>query len=270
MAAMTCTTGSIVRNRLLAALPEAERQQLLSRMQRVEFSVGDILFGEGRRPPYVYFPVTAVVSLLHSDSDGVCTEVAAVGNEGMLGVTTLLGVGESPRRALVQNSGWAYRMNGAALREEFMRGGQVQHLLLRYIQALLTMMGQVAVCNRRHSIEQQMCRWLLLNLDRTDSRELTMTHERLASLLGVRREGITEAARRLQAAGFIIYRRGHITVASRDGIEASACECYGVIRRVYEQLHIRPSCAQARPAASGGSGSSPGGGFGHALAPSPA
>ncbi len=187
------------------------------------------------------------------DRGSVSTEIAAVGNEGFLGLALLLGGETTPRMALVQNTGWVYRIKGSILKEEFDRGDSIQRLLFRYIQALLTLIGQTAVCNRRHTIDQQLCRWLLLNLDRLATAQLTMTHELLANLMGVRREGITESARKLQLAGLITYSRGLITVIDRAGIEACCCECYGVVRREYDRL-IGPGTSATQHASPAGNG----------------
>ncbi len=229
-------TGDPLQNKLLAALPDAEWERLRPHLEPIEMPAGRIVREPGSAVSYAYFPTTAIISLLYSTVDGVSTEIAAVGNEGFMGLALLLGGETTPRTALVQMTGRVYRIKGEILKEEFDRGGSIQRLLFRYIQALLTLIGQTAVCNRRHTIDQQLCRWLLLNLDRLETPQLTMTHELLANLMGVRREGITESARKLQIAGFITYSRGLITVVDRAGIEAYCCECYGVVRREYDRL----------------------------------
>jgi CRP-like cAMP-binding protein len=184
----------------------------------------------------VYFPTTSIVSLLYVMADGASAEIAVVGNEGVIGVSLFMGGETTPSRAVVQSAGYAYRLSGQLLKEEFTRAGAMQHLLLRYTQALITQMAQTAVCNRHHSLDQQLCRWLLLSLDRLASNELVMTQELIANMLGVRREGVTEAAGRLQSAGLIEYRRGHITVINRAGLEARTCECYAVVKKESDRL----------------------------------
>jgi hypothetical protein len=228
--------GDPRQNKLLAALPDSEWQRLRRHLEPIEMPVGRTVRESGSQLPHAYFPTTAIISLLYATSDGASTEIAAIGNEGLVGVTLLLGGETTPRLALVQSKGWAYRIKGDILKEEFMGGGPIQHLLLRYLQALFTLIGQTAVCNRRHTIDQQLCRWLLLNLDRLASSNLVMTHELLANLMGVRREGITESARKLQVAGLITYSRGLITVIDRAGVETCCCECYDVVRQEYERL----------------------------------
>ncbi len=231
--------GDSRQNKLLAALPDAEWRRLHRHLEPIEIPLGETLREPGSQLTYAYFPTTAIISLLHATADGTSTEIAAVGNEGLVGVAFLLGGEATPSREVAQGQGWAFRIKGAILKEEFLRGGAIQRLLLRYIQALLTLVGQTAVCNRQHCIDQQLCRWLLLNLDRIASAELIMTHELLSSLLGVRREGVTEAAHKLQLAGLITYYRGRITVIDRTGVEARCCECYGVVRREYDRLLSR-------------------------------
>ncbi len=199
-------------------------------------SLGEVVYESGSRLEYVYFPTTSIVSLLYVMADGASAEIAVVGNEGMVGVAVFMGGETTPSRAIVQSAGSAYRLPGHSMKEEFVRGGAMQHLLLRYTQALLTQMAQTAVCNRHHSVDQQLCRWLLLSLDRLPSNKLTMTQELIANMLGVRREGVTEAAGKLQSAGLIQYSRGRITVLDRPGLEGRACECYGVVRRESDRL----------------------------------
>jgi CRP-like cAMP-binding protein len=198
--------------------------------------LGRVLYESGMRIGHVYFPTTAIVSLLYVLIDGSSAEIAIVGNDGLVGIALFMGGESTPSRALVQSEGWAYRLAAPILKQEFARGGATQHLMLRYTQALITQMAQTAVCNRHHSIDQQLCRWLLLSLDRLMGRDLQMTQELIANMLGVRREGVTEAAGKLQAAGLIHYSRGRITVLDRHGLEARCCECYEVVRREYERL----------------------------------
>jgi len=198
--------------------------------------LGQALYESGSQLRYVYFPTTAIVSLLYVMEDGRSAEIAVVGNEGIVGVSLFMGGETTSSRAVVQSAGDAYRLKGRVLKQEFERAGPMQHLLLRYTQALLTQMAQTAVCNRHHSLDQQLCRWLLLSLDRLASDELTMTQELIANMLGVRREGVTEAAGNLQSAGLIHYRRGHITVLNRSGLEARVCECYHVVRKEFHRL----------------------------------
>ena len=228
--------GDSRQNKLLAALPDAEWQRLHRHLEPIEIPLGETLRESGSQLNYAYFPTTSIISLIHATADGASTEIASVGNEGLVGAALLLGGERTPRREVAQGKGWAFRIKGAILKDEFQRGGAIQHLLLRYIQALLTLVEQTAVCNRQHRIDQQLCRWLLLNLDRIAAAELIMTHELLSNLLGVRREGVTEAAHKLQLAGLITYNRGRITVIDRAGVEARCCECYGVVRREYERL----------------------------------
>jgi CRP-like cAMP-binding protein len=223
-------------NRLLAALPDEEYARLLPNLELVLMPLGHVLYESGNELRYVYFPTTSIVSLLYVLLDGASAEIAVVGNEGVIGVALFMGGETMPNRAVVQSAGHAYRLKGQLLKEEFNRSGELQHLLLRYTQALLTQMAQTAVCNRHHSLDQQLCRWLLLSLDRLPSDELVMTQELIANMLGVRREGVTEAAGNLQKAGLIRYSRGHITVLDRAGLEARVCECYAVVRREFERL----------------------------------
>ena len=223
-------------NRLLAALSQGDVERLSSRLKVVPLSLGEVLYESGSRQRAVYFPTTAIVSLLYMLADGASAEIAVVGNEGIIGVSLFMGGETTTSRAVVQSAGHAYRLPSKLLKEEFTRGGDMQHLLLRYTQALLTQMAQTAVCNRHHSLDQQLCRWLLLSLDRLIGNELVMTQELIANMLGVRREGVTEAAGNLQNAGLIKYSRGHITVLDRVGLEARTCECYGVVKREFDRL----------------------------------
>jgi CRP-like cAMP-binding protein len=223
-------------NRLLAALPAPDYARLEPHLKLVQMPLGTVLYESGILLNHVYFPTTSIVSLLYVMADGASAEIAVVGNEGVIGVSLFMGGETTPSRAVVQSAGHAYRLSGQLLKEEFTRAGAMQHLLLRYTQALITQMAQTAVCNRHHSLDQQLCRWLLLSLDRLASNELAMTQELIANMLGVRREGVTEAAGRLQNAGLIEYRRGHITVIDREGLEARTCECYAVVKKESDRL----------------------------------
>jgi CRP-like cAMP-binding protein len=223
-------------NHLLASLPAAEFARLAPHLELVPMLLGESLYEPGCLLQHVFFPTTAIVSLLFVLESGSSAEIAGVGNEGILGISLFMGGDTTPSSAVVQTAGHGYRLHGRLLKEEFNRGGLMQRLLLRYTQALLTQMCQTAACNRHHSIEQQLCRWLLLTLDRLPSNELIMTQELVASALGVRREGITEAAGKLQRAGVIRYRRGHIAVLERSGLEVGACECYSVVKKEFGRL----------------------------------
>ncbi len=223
-------------NHLLAALPNEDYARLLPELEAVAMPLGQVLYESGTKMCHIYFPTTAIVSLLYVMKDGASAEIAVAGNEGIVGVSLFMGGESTPSRAVVQSAGHGYRMQGQRLKIEFERGGAMQHLLLRYTQALLTQMAQTAVCNRHHSLDQQFCRWLLLSLDRLSSNELIMTQELIANMLGVRREGVTEAAGNVQKAGLIKYRRGHITVLDRPGLETRSCECYAVVKREYDRL----------------------------------
>jgi len=224
-------------NHLLAALLDAEFDRLSPHLDLVAMRLGDVLYESGAKLTHLYFPTTSIISLHYILEDGGSSEVAGVGNEGVLGISLFMGGGGStPSRAIVQTAGHAYRISQQVLMEEFNRNGPVMHLLLRYTQALLTQMSQTAVCNRHHSVEQQLCRWLLLTLDRVPTNELTMTQELIAGMLGVRREGVTVAAGKLQTEGYISYRRGHITVLDRVGLETEVCECYEVVKKEFARL----------------------------------
>jgi CRP-like cAMP-binding protein len=223
-------------NHLLAALPVADFDRLRAGLKLVPLPLADVLYESGSQLHHVYFPTNAIVSLLYLMADGASAEIAVVGNEGIIGVSLFMGGETTPSRAVVQSAGYAYQLAGNSLKEEFNRGGAMQHLLLRYTQALITQMAQTAVCNRHHSLDQQLCRWLLLSLDRLSGNELIMTQELIANMLGVRREGVTEAAGNLQAAGLIKYSRGHIAVVDRAGLEARTCECYAVVRKESDGL----------------------------------
>ena len=224
------------RNGLLAALPDAEWQHWQPRLERVDMKLGQVLHESGRTMSHVYFPTTAIVSLLYVMENGASAEIAVVGNEGLVGISLFMGGGSTPSRAVVQSAGEGWRLGAAAMKEEFDRAGPAMHLLLRYTQALITQMAQTAVCNRHHSLDQQLCRWLLLSLDRLGGNDLVMTQELIANMLGVRREGVTEAALKLQKAGLIRYARGHISVLDRAGLEQRSCECYAVVKTEYDRL----------------------------------
>jgi CRP-like cAMP-binding protein len=223
-------------NHLLAALPAAEFRRLAPHLERFPLRLGETLYAPGDQLQHVYFPTTAIISLLYVVELGASAEMASVGNEGALGVSLLMGGHTMPNSAVVQIAGLSYRIKATLLQEEFNRGGIARNLLLRYTQALAVHFGQTAGCNRHHTVEQQLCRWLLLALDRLPSNTVVMTHELAAGILGVRRESVTAAAGRLQRAGVLRYRRGHISVVGRSGLEASACECYSVIKHHYGRL----------------------------------
>ena len=223
-------------NHLLDALLIAEYDRLLPNLEYVELPLGKVMYEAGGLLLDVYFPTTSIVSLLYVMENGAAAEIAVVGNEGVLGISLFMGGETTSSRAVVQSAGYAYRLKAQLLKDEFNRGGPVQRLLLRYTQALITQMAQTAVCNRHHSVEQQLCRWLLLSLDRLASDELTMTQELIANMLGVRREGVTEAAGRLQRDGVINYTRGHITVIDRPKLEKRSCECYQVVKAEFDRL----------------------------------
>ena len=223
-------------NHLLAALPTAAYKRLLPNLELVAMPLGQVLYTSGRALPYVYFPTTCIVSLVYVMANGSSAEIAVTGFEGLLGISLFLGGHTAPNQAVVQSGGHAYRIRAKALKTEFEQGGPLQHLLLLYTQALIAQMAQTAVCNRHHSLDQQLCRWLLLSLDRLRSGELTMTQELIANMLGVRRQGVVVAARNLQRAGLINYKRGHISVLDRPGLEARVCECYAVVKREYDRL----------------------------------
>jgi len=223
-------------NHLLAALPTAEFERLAPHLEPISMPLGESVYEPGGTLRHAYFPTTAIVSLHYVMASGASAESAGVGNEGMVGISLFMGGETTPSSAVVQTAGHAYRLEDRVLKEEFNRGGALQRLLLRYTQALITQTTQTAVCNRHHSVEQQLCRWLLVTLDRVPSGRFVMTQELVASMLGVRREGVTEAAGRLQNAGFIIYRRGHISVLERSGLETRVCECYAVVKKELRRL----------------------------------
>jgi len=223
-------------NHLLSVLPAAEWARLSPHLVRVAMPLGQVVYESGDKLSHVYFPTTSIISLLYVMEDGASGEIAIVGNEGIVGIAIFMGGETTPSRAVVQSAGKAYRLDTRLLKEEFCRGGPMQRLLLRYTQALITQMAQTAVCNRHHSIDQQLCRWLLLSLDRLPSNELKMTQELIANMLGVRRPGVTEAAMKLQEAGLIRYSYGHIEVLDRPGLEKRVCECYRVVKREFDRL----------------------------------
>jgi CRP-like cAMP-binding protein len=223
-------------NQLLAALPEKEWARLAPHLVEVDMPLGQVVYESGGHLEHVYFPTTSIVSLLYVMEDGAPAEIAIVGREGIIGIALFMGGETTPSRAIVQSAGRAYRLGARVLKEEFNRGGPMQRLLLRYTQALITQMAQTAVCNRHHSIDQQLCRWLLLSIDRLSSNELKMTQELIANMLGVRRSGVTEAALKLQNAGLIRYNHGHIEVLDRPGLERHVCECYAVVKREFDRL----------------------------------
>jgi len=222
-------------NRLLAALPDAEWQRWLPELEWVQMPLGEVLYESGGPLSHVYFPTTAIVSLLYVMENGASAEIAVVGHEGVVGISLFMGGESTPSRAVVQSAGEGFRMKAAAIKSAF-HHAPVLHLLLRYTQALITQMAQTAVCNRHHSLDQQLCRWLLLSLDRLKGSELVMTQELIANMLGVRREGVTEGALKLQKAGLIKYSRGRISVLDRPGLEARSCECYAVVKKEYDRL----------------------------------
>jgi CRP-like cAMP-binding protein len=223
-------------NHLLDALPSSDYERIAPHLELMPMLLGDVLYEPGIKLRHVYFPTTSIVSLLYVMEDGASAEIAIVGNEGILGVSLFMGGESTPSRAVVQSAGHGFRLRADLLKDEFGRFGPTMHLLLRYTQALITQMAQTAVCNRHHSVDQQLCRWLLLSLDRLATNELSMTQELIANMLGVRREGVTEAARKLQDAGLIRYRRGTIAVLDRPGLEARSCECYQVVKTEFDRL----------------------------------
>jgi CRP-like cAMP-binding protein len=224
------------KNLLLAVLPPSEWQRWLPQLEAVDLPLGRVLYESGATQTHVYFPTSAIVSLLYVMEDGASAEIAVVGREGLVGVSLFMGGESTPSRAVVQSAGVGWRMRAAVLKQEFERSGPVLNLLLRYTQALITQMAQTAVCNRHHSLDQQLCRWLLLSLDRLQGSELVMTQELIANMLGVRREGVTEAALNLQRDGLIRYARGRITALDRTGLESRSCECYAVVKQEYDRL----------------------------------
>jgi cAMP-binding proteins - catabolite gene activator and regulatory subunit of cAMP-dependent protein kinases len=223
-------------NHLLAALPEAEYGRLLPHLDLIELPLGEAIYESGDKLQYAYFPTDCIISLLYVMASGESAEIAVVGNEGVLGIALFMGGDTMPNRAVVQSAGLGYRLRSTLIQQEFGRNGPLLHLLLRYTQALITQMAQTAVCNRHHNVDQQLCRWLLLSLDRLPGNQLTMTQELIANMLGVRREGVTEAAGKLHRAGLIDYSRGHIIVLDRPGLEARVCECYQVVKTEFDRL----------------------------------
>ncbi|MNF96053.1 hypothetical protein D3C85_766420 [compost metagenome] len=225
-----------VQNRLLAALPIEVQERLIPQLELLVLPLGKVVYESGDSLQYVYFPTDAIISLLYVMEDGASAEISVVGNEGLVGIAVFMGGESTPSRAIVQSAGHAYRLAGQRLKSEFNRHGEMMQMLLRYTQALITQMAQTAVCNRHHSIDQQLCRWLLLSLDRLPSNQLIMTQELIANMLGVRREGVTEAAGKLQKLGVIEYNRGHIEVLDRAKLEALCCECYAVVKKETDRL----------------------------------
>jgi CRP-like cAMP-binding protein len=224
------------KNHLIAALPDAEWKRWQPNLEPIELSLGQVLYESGGTMSHVYFPTQSIVSLLYVMENGASAEIAVVGNEGVVGISLFMGGGSTPSRAVVQSAGQGFRLKAQFIKEEFDKSGPVLHLLLRYTQALITQMSQTAVCNRHHSLDQQLCRWLLLSMDRLDGSELVMTQELIANMLGVRREGVTEGALKLQAAGLIRYARGRIKILDRKGLEKRTCECYEVVKKEYDRL----------------------------------
>ena len=223
-------------NQLLDALPQADLQRWLPQLEPVDLPLGHVLYESGRTLSHVYFPTTAIVSLLYVMENGASAEIAVVGNEGVVGISLFMGGESTPSRAVVQSAGQGLRLSASLVKQEFEKAGPATHLLLRYTQALITQMSQTAVCNRHHSVDQQLCRWLLLSLDRLQGSELVMTQELIANMLGVRREGVTEGALKLQKRGLIRYSRGRITVLNRPALERCSCECYAVVKKEYDRL----------------------------------
>jgi CRP-like cAMP-binding protein len=221
---------------LLAALPVADYERILPDLELVRLPLGWAVYEAGGKLGYVYFPTSSIISLLYVMEDGASAEIAVAGNDGLVGVALFMGGETTPSRAVVQSAGYGFRLRAAVLKREFEYGGALQHVALRYTQALITQMAQTAVCNRHHTVEQQLCRWLLLSLDRLSSNEITMTQELIANMLGVRREGVTEAAGHLQKVGLIRYSRGRISVPDRAKLEARVCECYAVVKKQYDRL----------------------------------
>jgi CRP-like cAMP-binding protein len=223
-------------NHLLAALPAEVQDRLFPHLELVPLKLGAVLYESGDSLRHVYFPTDSIVSMLYVMESGASAEISVVGNEGLIGISLFMGGESTPSRALVQSAGYAYRLLGQRLKDEFNRHGEMLLLMLRYTQALITQMAQTAVCNRHHSVDQQLCRWLLLSLDRLTNNQLTMTQELIANMLGVRREGVTAAASKLQTAGVIEYKRGHITVLDRPQLEQRCCECYAVVKKETDRL----------------------------------
>lgn len=223
-------------NNLLAAMPASVRERIEPYMTSIQMPLGEVLYESGSPQRYIYFPTTSIVSLLYVMENGSSAEIAVVGKEGVLGISLFMGGDTTPSRAVVQSAGHSFRLSAQRLKSEFNLAGPFMNLLLRYTQALITQMSQTAVCNRHHTIHQQLCRWLLMSMDRLPSNSLVMTQGLIANMLGVRREGVTEAARKLQQAGLITYNRGHITILDRPGLEAQSCECYKVVKKEFDRL----------------------------------
>ncbi len=236
----SATKKEVLKNHLLAGVNSEELSRLLPNLQPVSLSLGQVLYESGEKMDYVYFPATAIVSLLYIMENGSTAEIGVVGNDGMVGIAIFMGGNTTPNRAVVQSAGIAFKIKSASMKDEFTRGARFHNLCLRYTQALITQISQTAVCNRLHSVDQQLCRWLLLSHDRLPSNRLIMTQDLIANMLGVRREGITHAAKRLQKAGFIKYVRGDMTIVDRKGLEAEVCECYQVVRSEYDRLFPQP------------------------------
>ena len=230
------TAPDRTQNYLLAAVPTAEWKRLSKHLEPVDLSLAQALYESGSTMTHMYFPTTSIVSLLYVMENGSSAEIAVVGNEGLVGVSLFMGGESTPSRAVVQSAGKGFKIEAQIMKDEFNKAGPVMHLLLRYTQALITQMAQTAVCNRHHSLDQQLCRWLLLSLDRLQGKDLVMTQELISNMLGVRREGVTEAAMQLQAAGIIRYTRGRISVLDRPGLERRTCECYAVVKKEYDRL----------------------------------
>jgi len=230
------TTGNPKQNHLLAALPAPDYARLLPDLEPIAMPLGWVVYESGGQIGYVYFPTTSIVSLLYVIENGASAEIAIAGSEGLVGISLFMGGESTPSRAVVQSAGEGYRVKASVLKKEFALGGELQHLALRYTQALITQMAQTAVCNRHHTLDQQLCRWLLLSMDRLPGNELKMTQELIANMLGVRREGVTVAAGDLQAAGLIHYSRGHIIILDRAGLEQRVCECYAVVKKEFDRL----------------------------------
>ena len=233
---MDNASPSPVQNHLLAQLPQAERKRWFPQLELIDMPLGQVIYESGVTLKYVYFPITSIISLLYVMENGSSAEIAVVGREGIVGVSLFMGGESTPNRGVVQSAGQGYRLSAQNMKDEFNKAGPVLHLLLRYTQALITQMSQTAVCNRHHSLDQQLCRWLLLSLDRLQGNELVMTQELIANMLGVRREGVTEGALKLQKDGLINYARGHITVLDRKVLEKRSCECYAVVKKEYDRL----------------------------------
>jgi CRP-like cAMP-binding protein len=242
-ATVMASPHSPTQNHILAALPAEDYARLLPDLELIAMPLGWAVYESGSQLGYLYFPTTSIVSLLYVMENGASAEIAITGNEGMVGISLFMGGESTPSRAVVQSAGSGYRLKASVLKQEFALGGALQHLALRYTQALITQMAQTAVCNRHHALEQQLCRWLLLSLDRLPGNELLMTQELIANMLGVRREGVTAAAGHLQKDGLIVYSRGHIKVVDRKKLEQRVCECYAVVKKELDRLLPYPSHA---------------------------